>query len=159
MFILSLLTNSLHSEPTRHAQASLKEALNNTSIPFRFINFPIFFFFSLSFPFFYPHVISGGCYKLHRHLIYKSVPITYQNSNYQKYGSPSETRSSTMMSLPCKFSLRLRHLGSILSSRVTVTWFSEVLSTHHLPGKLQALHTHKRTLLCKASAWLWALKY
>lgn len=52
MFILSLLTNSLHSEPTRHAQASLKEALNNTSISFRFINFPIFFFFlshSLSF--------------------------------------------------------------------------------------------------------------
>lgn len=47
MFILSLLTNSLHSEPTRHAQASLKEALNNTSIPFRFINFPIIFFFSL----------------------------------------------------------------------------------------------------------------
>lgn len=49
MFILSLLTNSLHSEPMRHAQASLKEALNNISIPFCFINSPhLHFFFSHS---------------------------------------------------------------------------------------------------------------
>lgn len=39
-----------------------------------------------------------------------------------------------MMSLGCKFSLKLWHLSSFLSSQVTVTWFSEVLSTHHLPG-------------------------
>ena len=132
--ILRLLTNSLHSEPMRHAQASLKEALNNVSIPFCFINSPHLPFF-LSHSLFYPHIISGGCYKLRQHLIYKCMPIMYQNSNDRKHGSPSETHSSTMMSLACKFSLKLWHLGSFLSSRVTVTWFLEVLSTHHLLGE------------------------
>lgn len=132
VFILSLLTNSLHSEPMRHAQASLKEGLNNMSIPFSFINAPHLFFYFLI-PSFYP-CISGGCYKLHRHLIYKHVLITYQNSNDQKQGSPSETHSSMIMSLACKFSLKFWHLGFFLSSRVTVTCFLEVLTTHHLPG-------------------------
>lgn len=45
MFILSLLTNSLHSDPMRHVQDSLKEALNNISIPFCFINSPHLNFF------------------------------------------------------------------------------------------------------------------
>lgn len=134
MFILSLLTTSLHSEPMRHAQYSLKEALNNFSISFCFINSPIFLFFSLIPSFFYPHIISGGCYKLCKHQIYKHIPITYQNSNDQKHSSPSETHSSTTMSLARKFSLKLWHLRSFLSSRVMVTWFLEVLSTHHLPG-------------------------
>lgn len=57
MFILSLLTNSLCSEPMRHAQASLWEALNNISIPFCFINSPIFFFFFSLIPF-----LLSSCY-------------------------------------------------------------------------------------------------
>lgn len=49
MFILSLLTNSLHSDPMRHALASLREACN-ISIPICFINsphLPFFIFHSL----------------------------------------------------------------------------------------------------------------
>lgn len=115
MFILSLLTNSLHSDPMRHAQDSLKEALNNISIPFFFINSPHLNYFYLTPSFFYSHIISGGCYKLHRHLIYKCMPITYQNLNSRKHGSPSETHSFTMMSVACKVSLKLWHLSSLLS--------------------------------------------
>lgn len=51
MFILRPLTNSLHSEPMRHVQASLKEGLNNISIPFCFINSP-------HLPFFLSHSLS-----------------------------------------------------------------------------------------------------
>lgn len=50
LFLLSLLTNSLCSEPVRHALASLREVLNNISIPFCYTDFPHLHFFSSLIP-------------------------------------------------------------------------------------------------------------
>lgn len=115
----------------RHAQTGLKWSWT-TSPSISVLLIPLIFLLSSLVPsFFYPNF-----WKVLQDIkaIYKCMPITYWNSNDRKHSSPSETESSATMSLTCKFSLKLWHLSCFLSSWVTVTWFSEVLSTHQLSG-------------------------
>lgn len=159
VFILSLLTNSLHSEPMRHAQASLKEGLNNMSIPFSFINAPIFFF-TFSFPLSFILVLSlegvtsyTGIWFTNTCWLHTKIQMTESRAVLQRHTLPRWYH--LLVSLVLNFGTSVSFWA--LEWRWPV--FRRCLPPITSRGELQALGAHKRTLLCKASAWLWALKY